>query len=57
MQLRLTIALSQVKTGNTLLEILNKIVQVFYSLYWSKNFAKKSIEWTDSINLKLKPYL
>ena len=38
---RLTIALAQVKTGNTSENLLNKIRQIIYSLYRAKEITKK----------------
>ena len=38
---RLTIALAQVKAGNTSKNLLNEIRQIRYSLYWSKEITKK----------------
>ena len=32
---RLTRALAQVRTGNTLVTLLNEICQAIYSLYWA----------------------
>ena len=37
---RLTIALAQVKTGNTSENLLNKIRQIIYSLYRAKEITK-----------------
>ena len=41
MHQRLQIALSQVKAGNTSEGLLNKIRQIVYSLYQSKQITKK----------------
>ena len=41
--LRLTIALTQVKAGNTSENLLNEIIQIISSLYRSKDIIKKSI--------------
>ena len=38
---RLPIALTQVKAGNTSENLLNKIRQIIYSLYWAKETTKK----------------
>ena len=38
---RLTIALAQVKIGNTSENVLNKIRQIIYSLYRAKEITKK----------------
>ena len=38
---RLPIALAQVKAGNNSESLLNKISQILYSLYQSKQIAKK----------------
>ena len=38
---RLTIALAQVKTGNTSENLLNKIRQIIYFLYRAKEITKK----------------
>ena len=38
---RLPIALAQVKAGNNSESLLNKIRQIFYSLYQSKQITKK----------------
>ena len=38
---RLPIALAQVKAGNTSENLLNKIGQIIYSLYWEKETSKK----------------
>ena len=38
---RLPIALAQVKAGNTSESLSNEIRQIFYSLYWAKEIAKK----------------
>ena len=38
---RLTIALAQVKAGNTSKNLLNEIRQIWYSLHWSKEITKK----------------
>ena len=38
---RLPIALAQVKAGNNSESLLNKIRQIFYSLYHSKQITKK----------------
>ena len=41
---RLPIALAQVKDGNNSEKLLNKIRQIVYSLYQSKQLAKKGIQ-------------
>ena len=41
---RLPIALAQVKAGNNSESLLNKIKQILYSLYQSKQITKKSIQ-------------
>ena len=41
---RLPIALAQVKAGNISGKLLNKIRQIVYSLYQSKQLAKKGIQ-------------
>ena len=41
---RLPIALAQVKTGNNSESLLNKIRQIVYSLYQSKQITKKSMQ-------------
>ena len=38
---RLTIALAEVKAGNTSENVLNQIRKVLYSLYWGKEVTKK----------------
>ena len=38
---RLPIALAQVKAGNNSENLLNKIIQIIYSLYQSKEITKK----------------
>ena len=38
---RLLILLSQVQVDNTAENLLNKIRQIFYSLYWAKQISKK----------------
>ena len=38
---RLTIAIAQVKTGNTSENLLNEICQIIYSLYQAKQITKK----------------
>ena len=38
---RLSIALAQVKVGNTSENLLNKVRQLIYSLYWAKETSKK----------------
>ena len=37
---RLSIALAQVKAGNTSENLLNEIRQIIYSLYWAKEITK-----------------
>ena len=37
---RLTIALAQVKAGNTSESLLNEIRQIIYSLHWAKEVTK-----------------
>ena len=39
---RSPIALAQVKAGNTSENLLNKIRQIIYYLYWEKEVTKKS---------------
>ena len=41
---RLPIAVAQVKAGNNSENVLNEIRQIVYSLYQSKEIAKKSIQ-------------
>ena len=41
---RLPIAVAQVKAGNNWENVLNEIRQIVYSLYQSKEIAKKSIQ-------------
>ena len=43
MSQRLPIALSQVKAGETSENLLKKICQIIYSLYWAKEITKKCI--------------
>ena len=38
---RLTIALAQVKAGNTSENILHEIGQIIYCLYWAKEITRK----------------
>ena len=38
---RLSIALAQVKAGNTSGNLLNKVKQTIYYLYWAKEYIKK----------------
>ena len=38
---RLSIALAQVKAGNTFENLVNEIQQIIYSLYWEKEVTKK----------------
>ena len=38
---KLPITLAQVKAGNTSENLLNKIRQIIYSLYWTKQITKK----------------
>ena len=38
---RSSIALSQVKAGNTLANLINKIKNIIYYLYWVKQITKK----------------
>ena len=38
---RLSMALSQVSSGNASENLLNKLRQVIYSLYWEKEITKK----------------
>ena len=40
---RLPIALAQIKPGNASENLLNKICQIIYSLYWAKEVTKKYI--------------
>ena len=39
---RLTVAIPQVKAGNTCESLVNEIKQIIYSLYQAKEIAKKS---------------
>ena len=38
---RLSIALAQVKAGNTFENLLNEIWQIIYFLYWKKGISEK----------------
>ena len=38
---RLSIALGQVKSGNTSENLLNEIIPIMYSLYWAWKITKK----------------
>ena len=40
---RLPVGFAQVKADNTSDDLLNKIRQILYSLYWAKEITKKSI--------------
>ena len=45
----LPIALSQVKAGNNSESLLNKIMQIVYSLYQSKQITKNSVQHHNQI--------
>ena len=42
---RLPIALALVKAGNTSENLLNKIRQIIFFLYWEKEITKKVYKW------------
>ena len=51
---RLPIPLTQVKAGNTSENLLNKIRQIIYFLFWEKEIIKKIIQQYNEFNKVIK---
>ena len=49
---RLPIEFAQVKAGNISGDVLNEIRQIIYSLYQTKDIAKKSMQQYNEYNVK-----